>query len=78
MHPASHLGPRDDDRASDVAPTIRCNWWTTQRSMYLTKWMLAERVSSSKHYLSVKLKASPGFMHNRYICYFTAALKCRS
>jgi hypothetical protein len=21
MHPASHLGPRDDDRASDVVPT---------------------------------------------------------
>jgi hypothetical protein len=23
MHPASHLGPRDDDRASDVEPTTR-------------------------------------------------------
>jgi hypothetical protein len=28
MHLASHLGPRDDDRASDVVPTTRCNWWT--------------------------------------------------
>jgi hypothetical protein len=33
--------------------------------------------SPSKHYLSVKLKASPGFMHNRYICYFTALNVCR-
>jgi hypothetical protein len=70
MHPASHLGPRDDDRASDVAPTIRCNWWTTQRSMYLTKWMLAERVSSSKHCLSVEFQASPGFMPNRLYMLF--------
>jgi hypothetical protein len=23
------------------------------------------------------LKASPGFMHNRYICYFTALNECR-
>jgi hypothetical protein len=29
MHPASHLVPRDDDRASDVVPTTRCSWWTT-------------------------------------------------
>jgi hypothetical protein len=29
MHLASHLGPRDDDRASDVMPTNRCSWWTT-------------------------------------------------
>jgi hypothetical protein len=29
MHLASHLGPRDDDRASDVVPTTRCRWWTT-------------------------------------------------
>jgi hypothetical protein len=27
MHPASHLGPRDDDHASDVVPTTRCSWW---------------------------------------------------
>jgi hypothetical protein len=33
--------------------------------------------SPSKHYLSVKLKASPGFMHNRYICYFTILNVCR-
>jgi hypothetical protein len=26
MHPASHLGPRDDNRASDVVPTTRCSW----------------------------------------------------
>jgi hypothetical protein len=24
MHLASHLGPRDDDRASDVVPPTRC------------------------------------------------------
>jgi hypothetical protein len=36
MHPASHLGPRDDDYASDVVPTTRCSWWTTQRGMDLT------------------------------------------
>jgi hypothetical protein len=29
MHPASHLGTRDDDRASDVVPTTSCKWWTT-------------------------------------------------
>jgi hypothetical protein len=29
MHLASHIGPRDDDRASDVVPTTRCSWWTT-------------------------------------------------
>jgi hypothetical protein len=29
MHLASHLGPRDDDRASDVVPTTRYSWWTT-------------------------------------------------
>jgi hypothetical protein len=29
VHPASYLGPRDDDRASDVVPTTRCSWWTT-------------------------------------------------
>jgi hypothetical protein len=29
MHLASHLGPRDDDRASDVVPTTRCSWWMT-------------------------------------------------
>jgi hypothetical protein len=28
MHLASHFGPRDDDRASDVIPTTRCSWWT--------------------------------------------------
>jgi hypothetical protein len=53
----------------------------------LIQWMLAKRVPPSKHYLSVKLKASPGFMHNHYIyaillhlmfvgLYY--ALKCRS
>jgi hypothetical protein len=36
MHPTSHLGPRDDDRASDVVPTTRCSWWTTWRMMDLT------------------------------------------
>jgi hypothetical protein len=36
MHLASHLGPREDDRASDVVPTTRCSWWTTQRRMNLT------------------------------------------
>jgi hypothetical protein len=41
------------------------------------QWMLAKLVPPSKHYLSVKLKASPGFMHNRYICYFTALNVCR-
>jgi hypothetical protein len=41
------------------------------------QWMLAKRVPPSKHYLSVKEKASPNFMHNRYICYFTALNVCR-
>jgi hypothetical protein len=27
--------------------------------------------------LSVKLKASPGFIHNHFICYFTAPNVCR-
>jgi hypothetical protein len=43
----------------------------------LNQWMLAKQVPPSKHYLSVKLKASPDFMHNRYICYFTALNGCR-
>jgi hypothetical protein len=42
------------------------------------QWILAMRVPPSKHYLSVKEKASPGFMHNRlYICYFTTLNVCR-
>jgi hypothetical protein len=53
----------------------------------LNQWMLAKRVPLSKHYLSVKLKASPGFMHNCYIYAIllhlmfvglNCALKCRS
>jgi len=36
MHPASHLGPRGDDRASDVVPTTRCSWWTYWRMVDLT------------------------------------------
>jgi hypothetical protein len=50
--------------------------------------MLAKRVSPSKHYLSVKLKASPDFMHNQLYIYaillhlmfvgLYRALKCRS
>jgi hypothetical protein len=34
------------------------------------QWMLAKRVSLSKHYLSVKFQASPGFMHNRLYMLF--------
>jgi hypothetical protein len=29
MYLESHLGPRDDNRASDMVPTTRCSWWTT-------------------------------------------------
>jgi hypothetical protein len=29
MHLASHLGPREDDRATGVVPTTSCRWWTT-------------------------------------------------
>jgi hypothetical protein len=29
MHLASHLGPREDDHASDVVPTTSCSRWTT-------------------------------------------------
>jgi hypothetical protein len=36
MHRASHLGPRDDDRASDVVLATRCSGWTTQGRMDLT------------------------------------------
>jgi hypothetical protein len=40
-------------------------WWT-----YLVDARQAS-TSPSKHYLSVKLKASPGFMHNRlYILFY--------
>jgi hypothetical protein len=40
-------------------------WWT-----YLVDAHQAS-TSPSKHYLSVKLKASPGFMHNRlYILFY--------
>jgi hypothetical protein len=41
------------------------------------QWMLAKRVPSSKHYLSVEFQASPSFMYNRYICYFTTLNVCR-
>ena len=70
MHLAPHIGPRDDDRASDVVPTTRCSggrpeeWWT-----YPVDARQAS-TSPSKHYLSVKLKASPGFMHNRLYMLF--------
>jgi hypothetical protein len=47
-------------------------WIDDLKNDGLIQWMLAKRVPPSKHYLSVKLKVSPGFMHNRYICYFTA------
>ena len=77
MHPASHLGPRGDDRASDVVPTTRCSRWTTQGRMDITSGCSPSEYPPCKHYLSVKLKASPGFMHNRYICYFTALNVCR-
>jgi hypothetical protein len=36
MHPASHLGPRDDDLASDVVPPTRCSRWMTQERMDMT------------------------------------------
>jgi hypothetical protein len=62
MHFASHLGPRDEDRARDVVPTTRCSWWTTWR-MDLTSGCSQASTYPSKHYLSVKLKASPSFMH---------------
>jgi hypothetical protein len=51
------------------------------------QWMLAKRVPPSKHYLSVKLKASPCFMHKPFIYAILlhlmfvglyCALKCRS
>ena len=85
MHPASHLGPRDDDRASDVVPTTRCHggrpeeWWT-----YPVDARQASN-SPSKHYLSVK-KASPGLcitviyailLHLMFVGLY-CALKCRS
>jgi hypothetical protein len=41
------------------------------------QWMLAKRVPSSRHYLSVEFQASPDFMHNHYICYFAALNVCR-
>jgi hypothetical protein len=61
MHLAPHIGPRDDDRASDVVPTTRCSggrpeeWWT-----YPVDARQAS-TSPSKHYLSVKLKGKPRF-----------------
>jgi hypothetical protein len=76
MHLASHLGPRDDDRAviwcqpQDAVDGRPEEWWTYPVD--------ARRASATRqHYLSVKLKASPGFMHSRYICYFTALNVCR-
>jgi hypothetical protein len=36
----------------------------------LNHWMLAKRVPPNKHYLSVKLKASSGFMHNHLYMLF--------
>jgi hypothetical protein len=34
------------------------------------QWILAKRVAPSKHYLSVKEKASPSFMHNLFYMLF--------
>ena len=70
MHLAPHIGPRDDDRASDVVPTTRCSWWTTQGRMDLTSGCSPSEYLPSKHSLSVKSKASPGFMHNRLYMLF--------
>jgi hypothetical protein len=36
----------------------------------LNQWMLAKRVPSSRHYLSVEFQASTGFMHNRLYMLF--------
>jgi hypothetical protein len=45
-------------------------WWTYQVD--------ARQASTpSKHCLSVKLKASPGFMHDLLLCYFTTLNVCR-
>jgi hypothetical protein len=70
MHLAFHLGPREDDRASDVVPTTRCSWWTTQGRMDLTSGCSPSEYPPSEQFLSVKLKASPGFMHNQFYILF--------
>jgi hypothetical protein len=77
MHLASHLGPRDADRARDVVPPTRCSRWTTQGRMDLTSGCSPSECPPSKHYLSVKLKASPGLCITCYLCYFTTLIDCR-
>jgi hypothetical protein len=84
MHPASHLGPRDDDRASDVVPTTRCSWWTTPRRMDLTSGSPSECHLANT--TSVEFQASPVLcitviysilLHLMFVGLYRA-LKCRS
>jgi hypothetical protein len=69
IHPASHLGPRDDNRASDVVDDLKNDG--------LNPWMLAKRVSSSIHYLVLNSRQAPVLCITVYICYFTALNVCR-
>jgi hypothetical protein len=69
MHLASHLGPRDD-RASDGA-NHKVQSVDDPRKDGHNQWILAKRVSPSKHCLSVKLKASPGLC---ITCYYAILL----
>jgi hypothetical protein len=53
MHLASHLGPRDADRATDVVPTTRYNRWTTPKKDGHDQWMLAKRVPTLANTIEV-------------------------
>jgi hypothetical protein len=44
MHLASHLGPREDDRASDVVPPHKMQSVDDPRKDGHNQWMLAKRV----------------------------------
>jgi hypothetical protein len=43
----------------------------------LNQWMLAKRVSSSKHYLVLNFSQAPVLCITVYICYFTTLNVCR-
>jgi hypothetical protein len=51
MHPASHLGPRDDDRAKLCGANHEMQLMNDPKKDGPNQWMLAKRVPSSRHYL---------------------------
>nr|ACG48394.1 hypothetical protein [Zea mays] len=60
MHLASHLGLRQDDRASDVVPPTRCSRWTTSR-MDLTSGCSPSEYLPQQTLSKCQIKGKPRF-----------------